>query len=97
MSNDTDPFERVLGSLSLLIVGRPITEILAHVTELATGGIDAADPWPEFGEAAASRGIHCTLSWPLMAGDAGIGALNLYGRRHAGFGDEDVDHGPDRR
>lgn len=146
MLNDTDPFETVLASLSLLIVGRPLAETLAHIAELAQDGIEAADyaaittirngkpettvatdpmiteidsaqydadagpcldayrhgkafriesteaddhPWPEFGNAAAARGVHSTLSWPLMAGPDGIGALNLYSREHSAFTDDD--------
>ena len=34
--------------------------------------------WPEFAAAAMGHGIHATLSIPLAARGAGIGALNLY-------------------
>ena len=34
--------------------------------------------WPDFAAAALSHGIHATLSVPLAARGAGIGALNLY-------------------
>ncbi len=34
--------------------------------------------WPEFAAAALSHGIHATLSVPLAARGAGMGALNLY-------------------
>jgi GAF domain-containing protein len=43
MSDNGDPFERVLDSLSLLILGRPITDTLLHVAELARDAIPSAD------------------------------------------------------
>jgi GAF domain-containing protein len=46
--------------------------------------------WPEFGQEAARRGVHSTLSLPLMLGGEGLGGLNLYSRRRNGFSAEDV-------
>ena len=41
--------------------------------------------WPEFAAAALSHGIRATLSVPLAARGAGIGALNLYAEGAGGF------------
>jgi GAF domain-containing protein len=41
--------------------------------------------WPEFAAAALSHGIHATLSVPLAARGAGIGALNLYAENPGAF------------
>ena len=50
---------------------------------------DAGDRYPEFVKAAQAHGIQSTLSLPLIAGDDGIGALNLYARVISGFSEED--------
>jgi GAF domain-containing protein len=47
--------------------------------------LDHTLPWPEFRAAAAGAGVHSTLSLPLIAADATIGALNLYSRRPGAF------------
>jgi GAF domain-containing protein len=43
--------------------------------------------WPELAAAALRHGIHATLSVPLAARDAGIGALNLYAETPGAFTD----------
>jgi GAF domain-containing protein len=43
--------------------------------------------WPEFAEAALGYGVHATLSVPLAARGAGIGALNLYAASTNAFTD----------
>jgi GAF domain-containing protein len=43
--------------------------------------------WPEFAAAALSHGIRATLSVPLSARGAGIGALNLYSESPGAFTD----------
>jgi GAF domain-containing protein len=45
--------------------------------------------YPEFIAAAREHKIGSTLSLPLIAGEIGIGALNLYARRPYGFSDDD--------
>jgi GAF domain-containing protein len=49
--------------------------------------------YPEFAKAAQGHGILSTLSLPLIAGEQGIGALNLYSRARAGFTTEDEEVG----
>lgn len=44
--------------------------------------------WPEFADAAARLGVLTSLSVPLVVGDHGLGALNLYDHR-PGFFDRD--------
>jgi GAF domain-containing protein len=44
--------------------------------------------WPEFAAAALGHGIHATLSVPLAARGAGIGALNLYAESPGAFTDD---------
>lgn len=44
--------------------------------------------WPEFAEAAATRGIRSTVSFPIAAGRV-FGALNIYGRGALRFEDDE--------
>lgn len=49
----------------------------------------SSDPrWPTFTSDAAARGILSSLSIPINAREEGLGALNLYARRHCAFDDE---------
>jgi len=62
-------------------------EIREIVSTLETG------PWPDFRRAAASHGIHSTLSLPLTVNKTGIGAMNLYSRHERAFRDTDYSVG----
>jgi GAF domain-containing protein len=50
---------------------------------------DWADEYPGFATGCLERGIHSTLSLPMVAGDVAVGAMNLYSRVHDGFSDDD--------
>jgi GAF domain-containing protein len=50
---------------------------------------DAAGEYPEFVEVARAHGVRSSLSLPLMAGEDGAGAMNLYSRIPAGFTADD--------
>jgi GAF domain-containing protein len=54
---------------------------------------EATDRYPEFARAALSHGIPSTLSFALVAGGEGIGALNLYARQAGAFTTEDEELG----
>jgi GAF domain-containing protein len=49
--------------------------------------------YPEFADAAKAHGVLSTLSLPLVAGDDGVGALNLYARVASGFTKDDEETG----
>lgn len=49
----------------------------------------AQERYPEFSKVAAAHGVQSTLSLPLVAGERGVGALNLYARVPRGFAAED--------
>jgi GAF domain-containing protein len=49
----------------------------------------AVGDYPEFAKAAVAHDVQSTLSLPLVAGDRGIGALNLYARVLNGFTADD--------
>jgi transcriptional regulator with GAF, ATPase, and Fis domain len=56
---------------------------------------DAADEYPKFSRAAADHGISSTLSLPLVIGDHGLGAMNLYSIRVRAFTPDDETLGYD--
>jgi GAF domain-containing protein len=47
------------------------------------------DRYPEFAELALAHGVQSTLSLPLVAGERGIGALNLYANQPRSFSADD--------
>jgi len=49
--------------------------------------------WPAFSAAAFAHGLRSSMSVPLLASHAGVGALNFYSRDSAGFSDDDVEVG----
>ncbi|HEX3621991.1 MAG TPA: GAF and ANTAR domain-containing protein [Acidimicrobiales bacterium] len=55
----------------------------------------ASDDYPEFVKAAEAHGVKSTLSLPLVVGERGIGALNLYARVADGFSKDDESLGVD--
>ena len=65
--------------LGAIRTGRPTN------TNIASDG----DRWPEFAARAAQRGFASVLALPLVSGDAVIGALNIYSRRHDAFTSHD--------
>jgi len=50
---------------------------------------DATAEYPEFARLAMEHGVQSTISLPLIAGDRGVGALNLYARVENGFSTDD--------
>jgi GAF domain-containing protein len=53
--------------------------------------IEGDATYPEFSRAALAHGIRSTMSMPLVAGEKGLGAMNLYCATTAGFSAEDED------
>jgi GAF domain-containing protein len=49
----------------------------------------AFDDYPEFARAALDHGVRSTISFPMLAGDDSVGALNLYAREERAFDDDD--------
>lgn len=66
----------------------PCLQALRERTVIAVEETDVEERWPEFTTSAARHGVHSTLSVPVVVGDAGIGALNLYAYRPAAFDDD---------
>lgn len=68
----------------------PCLEAWRTKTVVRIDDVEAHDEgFPEFRHAAAQHGIFSTLSAPLVAGDNGIGALNVYASTKQAFSKED--------
>lgn len=50
-------------------------------------------PWPAFRRAAAGSGVGSTLSLPMAIHSTGVGALNVYAKKHHAFGPADEESG----
>jgi GAF domain-containing protein len=61
------------------------TKAVVRVDDMTT----AAERYPEFSKASRAHGVLSTLSLPLVAGERGVGALNLYARTKDAFSAED--------
>lgn len=55
--------------------------------------MDGSECWPRFCQHAAERGIHSSLSLPLIVRGEPLGALNLYSRRPRAFSTSDRETG----
>lgn len=66
-------------------------KMVVRIDDMAEAGGD----YPEFSVVAKAHGVQSTLSLPLVAGDRGIGALNMYARVPHGFSVEDEEVGVD--
>lgn len=58
----------------------PCLEAFRTKQVIRLGDATAEARWPEFADAARQHRIYSSLSLPLIVGDDGIGALNLYAR-----------------
>lgn len=61
--------------------------------EVRIDDMSAERRWPEFTGRATSLGILSSLALPLIADGRPMGALNLYARRPAAFGEEEIRRG----
>lgn len=68
----------------------PCLDSLRHAKVVRLDDMEtAAAEYPEFAAAAQAHGIQSTLSLPLVVGDSGVGALNLYSPTTNGFSADD--------
>lgn len=88
----TDDSARVVDEAQYAADRGPCLDAWRHgqpvlVSDVAT----AADRYPEYARAAASSGIGATLSLPLIVGDLGVGALNIYTAAPLALTDSDIE------
>jgi len=67
----------------------PCVSALRERRIVRTVGIAIEGEYPEFAAAAIRAGIHSSLSLPLVVGDQGVGALNLYAEQPEGFPEDE--------
>lgn len=67
--------------------GGPCVDVAEAGHGMATTSEDLFDEprWRALGQASAARGIHSTLTFPIMEGDEVVGTVNLYGRSEHTF------------
>ncbi len=65
-----------------------LDETVIEVQDMAT-----EQRWPRFGQHAAERGVHSSLSFPLMVRGQALGALNLYAHQPRAFSVTDRETG----
>lgn len=68
----------------------PCLDAFRHKQVYRIDHMDEDRQWPPFSAAAAAHGVESSMSVPLLAGHAGVGALNFYARSPAAFSDDDV-------
>lgn len=72
-------------------VGRgPCLEAIATDRPVLVQDVEADDRWPLYMPAAVAAGVCSSLSLPLQVDGESVGALNVYSRGKATFGDEAV-------
>ena len=68
----------------------PCLDAFRHRQVFRIDDMEKDTQWPPFSEAAAARGVHSSVSIPMVAHHEGVGALNFYSRRTNAFSDDDV-------
>ncbi len=69
--------------------GGPCLHAARTIQPVVIGAMDGTTSWPGFEREATRHGVHCSLSVPMgLAGMTAGGALNLYGERAHGFGEQ---------
>jgi GAF domain-containing protein len=76
-----------VNALQYRLVEGPCLTALAGGALVRSGDLAADNRWPRFAPRAAALGIRSVLSLPLVAQEQVIGALNLYARELAAFGE----------
>jgi GAF domain-containing protein len=69
----------------------PCLDALRDATVYWIDSMEGDGPWLAFRRACLARGIHSTLSLPLVVDHGTVGAMNLYSHTEHGFGVDDRD------
>jgi GAF domain-containing protein len=67
----------------------PCLTAFREMRVISVPSMEAETRWPEFAARASVKGVHASLSAPLIVGDGGIGALNFYSRAPEAFSPDD--------
>lgn len=83
----TDPVVQHLDSLQYELGEGPCLSAWAQRSAIRVDDIAADQRWPRWSAAARQSGLSSALSTPLVAGSTALGAIKVYGREPAAFGD----------
>jgi len=86
----TDPLVEAADALQYELAEGPCLTAWQTRRAVVVNDVAADRRWPAWGAAVAAVGIGSTLSSPLVAGDAVVGAMKLYGRKPGAFTEHDV-------
>lgn len=86
----TDPLARAIDEHQYRLDSGPCLDAIRKRTRVRVDDMATSRDWPEFAAAAVVEGVNSSMSYPLIAGDDALGALNMYSRTSGGFvGDDD--------
>jgi GAF domain-containing protein len=80
-----DPVMQEIDDLQRACSEGPSLEAMARQSMVYADDLELDTRWPQFGLAAAGRGVRSALALPLTAGDL-VSAVTLYARHRAAFG-----------
>ena len=86
----TDPLASAADEVQYQTGDGPCLHALRHAQRVRIDDVATNGRWPRFAKRAASLGIRSSLSLPLVADGAPVGALNLYSRKPGAFGDAET-------
>jgi GAF domain-containing protein len=89
----TSPLAAAVDSIQYRVDGGPCLDSYRRQVVNRIDSTDTDLRWVEFCRGAAKAGVHSALSFPLVVGGDGIGALNLYSTRRSGFDEQDEEIG----
>ena len=85
----TDPDTPSLDAIQYESGDGPCLTAFREMRVVSVPEMKANTRWPEVTERASHKGVHSSLSAPLVVDDKGIGAVNFYSRTPHGFTDDD--------
>jgi transcriptional regulator with GAF, ATPase, and Fis domain len=85
----SDPEARAVDEAQYEENGGPCLDAVRSARQVEVAVETDGDQWPGVKARAREFGITSVLSTPLLRGDDAIGALNIYSRAGAGFGDDE--------
>ena len=85
----TDPETAAVDQIQYERGDGPCLTAYREMCVITVPSMDAETRWPEVSAFATQRGVHSSLSAPLIVGDRGIGALNFYSRSENAFTADD--------
>jgi GAF domain-containing protein len=87
----SNPTGRMLDLLQIQTAEGPCVECYRTGSPVVNADLNRAlDRWPEFAPAALAAGFQSVHAFPLRLRREILGALNLFGREHVAFDDDDV-------